>query len=179
MLECQNTNASDDVLVSVIAALLLFDLLWRLWRDTEDWISPCKTLLRHITSLHRDALAFTRSTTCCGHMLLQVDEASRQQRQSSGNVSSQIRASLQPESSSRTIHSSLKQRKQWLFTSSNNEKEQSSRKQSECFRWGQCPLITQSTWPRDHSMILVDFFYISWILGHAKEQTSHVSGSRH
>lgn len=96
MLECQNTNASDDVFVSVVAVLLLFDLLWRLWRDTEDWISPCKTLLRHVTSLHRDVLALTWSTTRCGHMLLQVDEASRQQRQSSGNVSSQIRASLQP-----------------------------------------------------------------------------------
>lgn len=135
--------------------------------------------LHHLTGMFWLSANFIWSTTRCGHMLLQVDEASRHQRQSSGNVSSQITASLQPKVQAEQSTPLWNKAKQWLFTSSNNEKEQSSLKQSECFRWDRCPLITQTTWPRDHSTILADFFYISWILGHAKEQTSYVSGSGH
>ncbi len=123
---------------------------------------------------------FSRSTTCCGHMLLQVDAVSRQRCQSSGT-----NYSISPnQGSSRTIqyqHTDprlLKQSKQsyeWLLSFSNNEKEQSGLKQS-VFPLRRCLLITQTTWPAITVIILADF---CWILGHAKEQTSHDSGGGH
>lgn len=127
---------------------------------------------------------FSRSTTCCGHMLLQVDAVSRQRCQSSRTLSSQIRASLQPKVQAEQYSTKTQIQDFWnkahspmsdCFPSPTLRKNRADQSKV-CFRWDRCLFITQTTWPAITVIILAVF---CWILGHAKEQTSHDSGGGH
>lgn len=175
--------ASDDVFVSLVAAHLP--------------CSPAASVKRHsrlnLTLQNSCKAHYITTPGCFGVPLISHGAqhavaicCSRWMRYpgNGAKAAGQITASLQTKVQAEQYSTSTQIQDFWnkanspmsdYFPSPTMRKNRADRSKV-CFRWDRCLLITQTTWPAITVIILADF---CWILGHAKEQTSHDSGGGH